>query len=143
MYCNIPDCYKVVENQDTGLCASHGRYERKLQKKYENHDANKERPARTFIPLPKRTRSQQESYYKRRVREWKKDKDCALIGQHGPCNGPLTCHHQKGRIGDLLLDEKYWLPVCAWHHFYIERHPQESYEKGWSLLRTQTEPHTI
>ena len=44
-------------------------------------------------------------------------------------------HHMKGRIGDLLFDTRFFLPVCRAHHNYIENHPRESYEAGYSLKR--------
>lgn len=44
-------------------------------------------------------------------------------------------HHKKGRIGKLLTDVRYFLAVCRSHHNYIELHPEESKEKGYSLSR--------
>lgn len=32
------------------------------------------------------------------------------------------CHHIRGRNGDLLLDERYWLPVCRQCHDFIGEH---------------------
>ena len=45
-------------------------------------------------------------------------------------------HHMKGRTGDLLTNEKYFMPVCRAHHNYIESHPIEAKEHGYSLTRT-------
>lgn len=47
----------------------------------------------------------------------------------------LQIHHKKGRIGDLLTDPTYFLAVCHQCHIYIELHPEEAKEKGWSLAR--------
>ena len=44
-------------------------------------------------------------------------------------------HHMKGRIGDLLTNEEFFLPVCRAHHNYIESHPIEAKEHGYSLTR--------
>lgn len=44
-------------------------------------------------------------------------------------------HHKKGRIGELLTDVKYFLAVCNPHHRYIESHPVEAKEHGYSLSR--------
>lgn len=44
-------------------------------------------------------------------------------------------HHKKGRIGKLLTDVRYFLGVSSKGHHYIETHPAEAYEKGWSLKR--------
>jgi len=52
-------------------------------------------------------------------------------------------HHMRGR-GDYLLVVETWLPVCRSCHSYIEAHPQEAKEKGWSESRlTKQEPHKI
>lgn len=44
-------------------------------------------------------------------------------------------HHKKGRIGELYLDQQYWLAVCSTCHKHVETHPEEAKEKGWSLDR--------
>jgi len=44
-------------------------------------------------------------------------------------------HHQKGRVGELLTDQDYWLPVCRPCHSWIELHPTEAQKKGLSFLR--------
>lgn len=88
-------------------------------------------------------RAGEEREYLRRIKVFLEGKECALEGHLVPCSGRMTCHHQKGRIGQLLLDERYWLPVCGVHHAFIENNPETAYRNGWSLLRTQTEPHAI
>lgn len=44
-------------------------------------------------------------------------------------------HHRRGRVGDLLTDERYFLAVCRSCHDYIEAHPIFAKEKGFSLNR--------
>lgn len=44
-------------------------------------------------------------------------------------------HHKKGRVGDLLTDERFFLAVCRAHHVYIELHPALAKEHGYSLNR--------
>lgn len=44
-------------------------------------------------------------------------------------------HHKMGRIGELLLKIIYWLAVCRACHQWIEEHPIEAQEKGFSLKR--------
>ena len=44
-------------------------------------------------------------------------------------------HHMAGRTGDLYLDKDNWLPVCRACHQYIELHPKEAKENGWSRSR--------
>jgi hypothetical protein len=52
-------------------------------------------------------------------------------------------HHRKGRVGSLFLDEKYWLPVSALGHKWVEEHPEEAYKLGFSLLRLEKIEDTI
>ena len=44
-------------------------------------------------------------------------------------------HHMKGRIGDLLLDQTYWLSVCRGCHYWIEHNSREAKELGFSINR--------
>jgi hypothetical protein len=54
----------------------------------------------------------------------------------GVCNGAACdIHHMKGRIGDLFLDETYWLPVCRACHYWIEMRPEAAKELGFSINR--------
>jgi hypothetical protein len=46
-------------------------------------------------------------------------------------------HHKAGRIGDMLLKEEYWLAVCRSCHDWIETHPIESRELGYSISKTK------
>lgn len=50
-------------------------------------------------------------------------------------NSGLQIHHKKGRVGKLLYDKRYFLSVCGNCHRYIEDHPEEAKENGWSLSR--------
>lgn len=53
----------------------------------------------------------------------------------GCTKGSTQIHHQKGRIGDLLTDSTHFLAVCHNCHHWIELHPVEAKEKGFSLQR--------
>lgn len=44
-------------------------------------------------------------------------------------------HHMKGRVGDLLLDEHYWLPVSREGHENIELNPEWAKQMGFSVSR--------
>jgi hypothetical protein len=44
-------------------------------------------------------------------------------------------HHRKGRTGQLLTAEEYFMAVCADCHSFIELHPQQAKDAGWSLSR--------
>ena len=54
-------------------------------------------------------------------------------------------HHKKGRTGQLLTAEEYFMAVCADCHSFIELHPQQARDAGWSLSRLAKtiKPHTI
>jgi hypothetical protein len=57
---------------------------------------------------------------------------CEVIG----CGCESTeIHHKKGRVGELLTDERFFLAVCRPHHNYIESHPFEARDAGYSLSR--------
>lgn len=46
-------------------------------------------------------------------------------------------HHMKGRIEELYLDTKFWLPVCRSCHDWIENHPNDAHDLGLSLYRLE------
>lgn len=47
----------------------------------------------------------------------------------------VQVHHKAGRIGDLLTDVRYFLPVCDACHKWVELHPLESKELNLSTDR--------
>lgn len=44
-------------------------------------------------------------------------------------------HHMKGKIEDLLLDQRWWLPVSRLAHDKIELNPDWAKENGYSIDR--------
>lgn len=40
-------------------------------------------------------------------------------------------HHKRGRRGDLLCDERFWMPVSKQGHRWIHEHPAEARRRGW------------
>lgn len=54
-----------------------------------------------------------------------------------PVTGKRTneIHHKKGRVGDLFLDENYWLAVHSEGHEKIENNPEWAKEMGYSISR--------
>lgn len=44
-------------------------------------------------------------------------------------------HHKAGRAGELYLNEEFWLAVCRACHMWIETHPKEAREKGFSVSK--------
>lgn len=91
-------------------------------------------------------RAKQEREYLTRSREWLTGKACAVCTEEAmltdfafpglqPVYPAAQCHHMRGRIGALLLDERFWLPVCAAHHQKITVEPAWAIAHGWSLSR--------
>ena len=46
-------------------------------------------------------------------------------------NQPATeVHHANGRAGTLLIDERFWKPLCSSAHRYVTEHPKYAREDG-------------
>ena len=80
-------------------------------------------------PISKKRAEQLKEYAKLR-KEFLRGKMCAVY----PHLKATDIHHKRGRVG-YLLDTSTWLAVSRLGHIYIEEHPKEAYEKGWSELR--------
>ena len=50
----------------------------------------------------------------------------------------LDIHHMRGKIGDLLTNTKYFLPVCRACHEFIESNPEIAKDLGFSKDRLTT-----
>lgn len=98
------------------------------------------KPTARQKPIPPRSpkRSKQESQYGKLRKEF--------LSKYPMCQAhlPNTCtqiatdvHHMKGRIGNLLLNQTYWLALCRGCHNWIENHPEAAKELGFSLSRIQ------
>jgi hypothetical protein len=69
-----------------------------------------------------------------------------FLSENSVCAARLTgctlvasdVHHKKGR-GNYYLDITTFLPVCRSCHSYIELHPNEAKELGFSLNRLENE----
>jgi hypothetical protein len=85
-----------------------------------------------------KVRAIQSRQYLREVTAWKVGKRCAFPR----CGKVATeCHHVRGRIGRLLLDRRFWLPVCLEHHRRIHERPAEARSLG--LLARPGEWNTV
>jgi hypothetical protein len=141
--CTHPDCNNLVEGR-TGLCATH----------------NKQRRALDNIKLPddkepvKKQSSQMAAMmriYIPKAKKFIKGKMCAVLK-----NVPATeVHHRAGRgINtyydewakergiNLLLDERFWLPVSREGHTEIEKRPAWAKKMGYSEDRLITRINT-
>lgn len=79
----------------------------------------KEKSPKRIRPTARKAKA--DAAYNRRVKEWLKGKKCAVF----PASKPATqCHHQRGRLGSLLMDERFWIAVSAEGHDKIHRNPE-------------------
>lgn len=84
------------------------------------------------IPPRSEKRAAQEKAYNLFIRLWLVGKKCPMCGKDA-----TQVHHKKGRIGKLLLDVRFFLPVTQDCHQYIEEHPEWAKEQGYSLSRLE------
>jgi len=42
----------------------------------------------------------------------------------------VDVHHSRGRIGRLLMDHRFWVPLCRKHHNWVLEHPDQARELG-------------
>jgi hypothetical protein len=84
----------------------------------------------------KKRQKQEKEYSSKRKEFLEKFPECEVENCDNPAN---QIHHQKGRIGDLLTDEKYFLAVCPWCHTWIENNPEQAKEMDYSCSRLAKE----
>jgi len=77
-------------------------------------------------------RQAENKIYSELRKEFLKDKICPITS-----NIATEVHHQKGRIGKLFLDTRYWLAVSHEGHVKIENNPKWAIDKGYSLKRLE------
>jgi hypothetical protein len=89
-------------------------------------------------PLNKRSekREKLDALYSIVSKQYLKDHPKCEFKIEGICTHTATSvHHGKGRTGALLLDTKYFKSGCLPCHSYVELHPVEAKEKGFSVTR--------
>ena len=98
---------------------------------------------RTPHPIAKRSskRQKEEMLYSILSKQYLKDHPTCEAKIPGVCSGSPSnqVHHKKGRIGELLLDTRYFLATEDNCHKYIEEHPDFAKEQGFSLSRLTKE----
>jgi hypothetical protein len=86
-------------------------------------------------------RARQLRAYNKRVKEWLREnrhcQACAAIAEYNDVAIRVIrladqCHHVRGRNGELLLDERHWLPVCRNCHNWITDHGKLARQLGLS-----------
>ena len=64
--------------------------------------------------------------YAKKAIKWKAGKRCSICGY---AKG-IDVHHTRGRLGKLLLDERYWVALCRLHHAQVHAYPGWARSKG-------------
>ena len=89
-------------------------------------------------PINKRSkkRAKEEGRYSRRVKVWKIENPDCKARLTGCMGNTWDCHHRAGKENEMLLIEKYWLPVCRNCHDIIGEMPiEQAIELGLSERR--------
>lgn len=74
--------------------------------------------------------SEERKRYESLKRKWHAEHP--LCGFRGCiANAEIHPHHIRGRLGALLCDTRFWLPVCRKHHNWIHEHPNDAREMGF------------
>jgi hypothetical protein len=127
MYCH---CGKIVENKDLGLCASCAHELRKA----ERQTLKEKKP----INKVSDKRGSELKQYAAIRQKFLLNKWCQL---HGRNCIPSEIHHAKGRVGvnenglPMLLDVRYFVPLCREAHKFIEENPKFAKDNGYSESR--------
>ncbi len=112
---------------------------RKMRENMNAFLAIAEKPKKQPKPIPKISQKQIE-----RLAQYRKVRD-QFMKDHPTCQARLeSCtikatdiHHAKGKIGDLLMDKRYFKALCRSCHSYLEVHPNFAKEQGFSLNRLE------
>ena len=149
---NDEPCGELCDGK-TMFCGSHNRQLRK-EKESERKQIEKRKSllqkaqSRNLEPrkMPKKVSPKREELnkeYFKLVEQFKKDNPYCKAKVNEYCTGNTDDpHHSKGR-GIYLLDISTWFPVCRSCHGYIEAHPKEAKERGWSESRLQKQKEII
>lgn len=117
----------------------------KLAKKILAQKAAQSKPKARVKPVSDKMKEKNQAY-SNRVKEWKMENPHCKAKVATQCNGiTRDCHHMKKR-GDLLMVEKYWLPVCGACHQWIGDNSEEARNRGLTINHLEpefVEPHKI
>jgi hypothetical protein len=99
---------------------------------------SKPKPTAVQKRLPQRSpkRIIQESIYSEKRKIYLSKHSMCKAHLPGICTQMATdVHHMAGRVGELYLDETHWIALCRACHMWIEEHPKEAKEMGFSINR--------
>ena len=131
--CNFPLCTRIA--QKNGLCIGHRIYQNEFPSaiiKEEMKQQTKKAPIKNVSDKRKVLNVELAKIVKR----IKKDRPVCEMKVPGVCSGKtVTAHHSKGKVGALLLDEKYLIASCSPCNLWEVAHPKEAKEMGISRSR--------
>lgn len=97
------------------------------------------RPIRRIRPMSQR-RAKLARVYGPMAQAWKAGRGCACAGMRDGHTGRLVCHekshacedvhHSRGRCGALLMDQRWWVPVCRTAHRWIGENVAQARDRG-------------
>ena len=121
------DC-RPIENRDTGLCATCGFENRRLERQ-----ANKVKIVKPVKKITEKRAKQNREYLEMREHFLEQYPVCGVAG----CQNKSTeIHHRAGRANDLLTNPENFLQICSEHHIYYTEHSKEAIENQISKLRS-------
>ena len=86
-------------------------------------------PRKRLSPVSARRRPLLAEYAKARAEYLRRNPRCQCR-RPGCLVASSDVHHTRGRAGPLLLDQRFWRPVCRWCHDWIGGHPVEARAAG-------------
>ena len=96
-------------------------------KVYEANELMRTKSRKWVRPVSESRMNEQRKYRKLKA-EWLPGKICAFPGCS--CRMNLDVHHTRGRIGRLLCEQKFWLPLCRKHHEWVGENISQAREMG-------------
>lgn len=131
----------MVENRDTGLCASCGAASRQAERKAQK-DHQRKQDQKPMRKVSKK-RQKENGKYLAEAMLFLRGKQCAVF----PHLKATEVHHVRGRGGyndewardrgiTRLMDKREWLPVSSEGHRKITEDSSFAFEKGFSKLRS-------
>ncbi len=81
------------------------------------------------------SRKEAEKQYRQKAKKFRQEHPLCEIKSSVCTRKTQGVHHVKGRLGDLLLDEKYWKGACNACNSYVESHPVWAIENGHKISK--------
>lgn len=132
--CNNP-VFGTDRNTNIGYCKYHQWCRTDNQKKRKRVPGSLAYSTRKPIKKVSDKLSKRQKVYTLKRRIYLLEHPKCMVNVEGCTQEATQVHHAKGRDGALLIEVKYFRAVCSSCHKYVELHPEEAKEKGWSVSR--------